>query len=86
MHWTRLLFDNLLLSAVHPASTGFEANSASAAVPSSQPVVLFVHGGVWATGSKWHYAQMATRLAQSGIVTCVMEYSLFPVASSDTMV
>lgn len=49
-------------------------------------VVLFVHGGVWATGSKWHYAPLATRLAQEGIVTCVMEYSLYPSCHADTMV
>jgi acetyl esterase/lipase len=50
------------------------------------PVVLFVHGGVWATGSKWHYSQMATRLAQAGCVVCVMEYSLYPDVRSDCMV
>lgn len=49
-------------------------------------VVLFVHGGVWATGSKWHYAPLATRLAEEGIVTCVMEYSLYPSCRTDTMV
>lgn len=37
------------------------------------PVVLFCHGGVWAAGSKWHYAPMATRLAQAGIITGVMQ-------------
>ncbi|KAI8110556.1 hypothetical protein M9435_002230 [Picochlorum sp. BPE23] len=52
----------------------------------SHPVVLFVHGGVWATGSKWHYSPLATRLAEEGIVTCVMEYSLFPSCETSTMV
>lgn len=33
------------------------------------PVVLFCHGGVWATGASWHYAPMATRLAQAGVLT-----------------
>lgn len=50
------------------------------------PVVVFVHGGVWATGSKWHYTTMATRLCQAGCVVCVLEYSLYPTASADCMV
>jgi hypothetical protein len=37
------------------------------------PVVLFCHGGVWATGAKWHYSPMATRLAQAGVITAVMQ-------------
>jgi acetyl esterase/lipase len=49
-------------------------------------VVLFVHGGVWATGAKWHYAPLATRLAQEGILTCVIQYSLYPSCLTDTMV
>ena len=49
-------------------------------------VMLFVHGGVWASGSKMHYAPMATRLAEEGIVTCVMEYSLYPSCCTDVMV
>lgn len=52
----------------------------------NHPVVLFVHGGVWATGSKWHYSPLATRLAEEGIVTCVMEYSLFPSCETSAMV
>jgi acetyl esterase/lipase len=50
------------------------------------PVVLFVHGGVWASGAKWHYAQMATSLAQAGCVVCVMQYSLYPQVNCDCMV
>jgi acetyl esterase/lipase len=36
-------------------------------------VVLFCHGGVWAAGAKWHYAPLAARLAQAGVVTAVMQ-------------
>lgn len=50
------------------------------------PVVLFVHGGVWSTGSKWHYAKMASRLAEEGITTCVAEYTLYPACTSERMV
>jgi prenylcysteine alpha-carboxyl methylesterase len=49
------------------------------------PVVLFCHGGVWARGEKWHYAPLATRLAQAGIVTAVMSYSLYPSAQASEM-
>ena len=47
--------------------------------------MLFVHGGGWASGSKWHYAKMASRLAEEGITTCVAEYTLFPEATTDRM-
>ncbi len=46
------------------------------------PVALFCHGGVWAHGERWHYAPMAARLAQAGILTLVMSYSLYPKASA----
>ena len=50
------------------------------------PVVLFVHGGVWASGERWHYAPLATHLAHAGVVVGVLSYSLYPNARSDTMV
>ena len=53
---------------------------------SGMPVVLFIHGGVWATGDKWQYAPMANQLAKTGVVTCVAHYSLFPDVRADTMV
>lgn len=31
---------------------------------SGAPVALFCHGGIWAHGERWHYAPMASRLAQ----------------------
>ena len=49
------------------------------------PVALFVHGGVWSTGETWHYAPMAVRLAQAGIVTAVMSYTLYPEALAPDM-
>ena len=33
-------------------------------------------------GEKWHYSPLATRLAQSGIVACVVSYTLYPQASA----
>jgi len=53
--------------------------------PAGAPVMLFVHGGVWASGDKWNFAPMAARLAESGCVVVVMEYSLFPHATVPVM-
>eukprot|EP00890_Picochlorum_soloecismus_P006591 jgi/Picsp_1/757/NSC_04246-R1_protein len=53
---------------------------------SKLPIVLFCHGGIWASGCKWHYAPLASLLAQRGIITAVMEYSLYPDAKTDAMV
>lgn len=50
------------------------------------PVMLFVHGGVWAAGERFHYSPMAVRCAQAGIVTAVMSYTLYPQAKVPTMV
>ena len=36
-------------------------------------------------GERWHYAPMAKRLAQAGILTAVIGYSLYPQASSHQM-
>ena len=52
------------------------------AAPRKAPVMLFCHGGVWAHGERWHYSPMAARLAQAGILTMVMSYSLYPKASA----
>ena len=53
---------------------------------SGVPVVLYVHGGVWASGERWHYSKLANHLAQQGLVVCVMAYTLYPDAPVDTMV
>jgi hypothetical protein len=37
-------------------------------------------------GERWHYAPMATRLAQAGIVTAVVSYTLYPQALVPEMV
>lgn len=41
---------------------------------------------VQATGEAWHHAPMAARLAQGGVVTVVMQYTLYPEALAPTMV
>jgi acetyl esterase/lipase len=54
--------------------------------PVKRPVMLFVHGGVWAAGERFHYAPMAVRCAQAGIISAVMSYTLYPEAKVPTMV
>ncbi|MEW5313171.1 MAG: hypothetical protein WDW38_004760 [Sanguina aurantia] len=64
------------------ASSGATGSSSS----NARPVVFFVHGGVWASGEKWHYAPMAVRLAQEGCVVVVISYSMFPEVLCPAMV
>ncbi|MCO5559579.1 hypothetical protein L7F22_013180 [Adiantum nelumboides] len=42
------------------------------------PAVMFVHGGIWATGSKELFSHLGACLAQSGVLTVVVQYTLFP--------
>ncbi|MCO5581636.1 hypothetical protein L7F22_035525 [Adiantum nelumboides] len=42
------------------------------------PAVMFVHGGIWATGSKELFSHLVACLAQSGVLTVVVQYTLFP--------
>lgn len=45
-----------------------------------KPVVLLIHGGGWASGSKEHMLPMAQKLAEKGFVTAAVEYRLSPEA------
>lgn len=33
---------------------------------------------MWAAGDSWHYAPLAASLARLGVITCVMQYTLYP--------
>ncbi|DBB12228.1 TPA: hypothetical protein ACH3X3_006332 [Trebouxia sp. C0006] len=68
------------------SAAAHSGNSDSDSAKEQFPVALFCHGGVWATGSKWHYAPMASQLAKAGILTCVIQYSLYPDALAPQMV
>ncbi|KAJ3409118.1 hypothetical protein HDU80_002748 [Chytriomyces hyalinus] len=48
--------------------------------PSSplKPVILFIYGGAWSTGSKAIYAPLACNLERAGYVVIVPDYTLFP--------
>jgi acetyl esterase/lipase len=58
------------------AAAAHQAGSSSCRLP----VVLFCHGGVWASGAKWHYSPMGSALAQLGVVSVMMQYTLYPQA------
>lgn len=42
------------------------------------PVVVFIHGGGWTTGSKSEYRFVAAALAKRGFLAVVPDYRLFP--------
>jgi acetyl esterase/lipase len=66
-------------------SDAADGGAAPAPAANGRPVALFVHGGVWSTGAAWHYAPMASRLAEEGVVTAVATYSLYPDAQVGAM-
>ncbi|KAF9977154.1 hypothetical protein BGZ73_006825 [Actinomortierella ambigua] len=43
-----------------------------------RPVVVFVYGGAWSSGSKWMYTLIGARLSQMGYVAVIPDYSLYP--------
>jgi acetyl esterase/lipase len=52
-----------------------------------RPVVIFVNGGVWATGDSWQFAPLARRLAdEAGAIVCIATYTLYPATTVPTMV
>ena len=52
-----------------------------------RPVVIFVNGGVWATGDSWQFAPLARRVAdEAGAIVCVATYTLYPATTVPTMV
>jgi acetyl esterase/lipase len=44
----------------------------------AHPTVMFIHGGAWRWGDKFHFANMARRLARSGWVAASINYRLVP--------
>ncbi|BBN17203.1 hypothetical protein MPTK1_7g12750 [Marchantia polymorpha subsp. ruderalis] len=45
---------------------------------SSLPVVVFVHGGVWASGDKSLFSPVGAILAHHGVIALLVQYTLFP--------
>ena len=46
--------------------------------PPSLPLIVFLYGGSWRSGSKALYPFVAVPLAQRGAVVCVPDYRLYP--------
>lgn len=55
-----------------------QAMKAERAVTASYPMVVFVHGGSWESGTKEQYAFVGQSLAQAGYVTAVINYRKAP--------
>ena len=55
-----------------------QAMKAESAIDKSYPMVVFVHGGSWESGSKEEYAFVGQSLAQAGYVTAVINYRKAP--------
>lgn len=53
-------------------------DSAGAPLAAPAPVVIFVHGGSWHTGSKGDYAWVGKALAQLGFTAVLPNYGLMP--------
>lgn len=51
----------------------------------ARPVVVFIHGGNWTTGSKNLYAFIGRRLAKQGVVAVVINYRLSPAVEVPAM-
>ena len=49
-----------------------------AATAAGYPVVLFIHGGSWTSGSKNIYTFIGRRLAKQGVVAVLINYRLAP--------
>ncbi len=51
-----------------------------------RPVVLFVYGGAWGSGTKTMYGLLANTLAEAGCVVVVPDYTLHPHGCVEEMV
>tara|TARA_B000000437_G_scaffold21104_1_gene14965 strand:+ start:1153 stop:2328 length:1176 start_codon:yes stop_codon:yes gene_type:complete len=68
--------------SVRRKMSGMEASMSGKGVDPSVPMAVFVHGGVWSSGERWQFAPLAHRLAEEGIVTAVISYTLYPQKSA----
>lgn len=55
-----------------------KAMKSQSAIQNNYPMVVFVHGGSWESGSKEEYAFVGRSLAQAGYVTAVINYRKAP--------
>ncbi|WP_139925312.1 alpha/beta hydrolase [Hymenobacter sp. DG01] len=64
--------------AYHPERHRLDVYAPKAASPQPRPVVVFIHGGNWNSGSKNLYTFIGRRLAKQGVVAVVINYRLAP--------
>ena len=53
--------------------------------PDQVPVLVFIHGGNWNSGSKGTYDLLGRNFASKGIITVIPDYTLSPNANYDVM-
>jgi prenylcysteine alpha-carboxyl methylesterase len=52
----------------------------------SRPVIVFMYGGGWGSGSKRLYAPVAHTLSENGYVVVVPDYSIYPKGTAEDMI
>jgi len=65
-------------SAYHPKRHQLDVYAPKEAAPALRPVVVFIHGGNWDSGSKEFYSFIGRRLAKQGVVAVILNYRLAP--------
>ncbi|AHJ99597.1 alpha/beta hydrolase [Hymenobacter swuensis] len=65
-------------SAYHSERHQLDVYAPKAAAPALRPVVVFIHGGNWDSGSKEFYSFIGRRLAKQGVVAVILNYRLAP--------
>jgi prenylcysteine alpha-carboxyl methylesterase len=46
-----------------------------------RPVIVFIYGGAWSSGSKWLYTLVGARLRSMGYLVVMPDYSIYPQGS-----
>ncbi|KAF7727000.1 hypothetical protein EC973_008113 [Apophysomyces ossiformis] len=49
------------------------------------PMIVFIHGGSWSSGSKYLYSSFANTLREMGYVVIVPDYQKYPLVKADGM-
>ena len=51
--------------------------------PAKLPILLFIHGGNWNSGTKNTYVLLGRNFAKKGVITIIPDYTLSPLANYD---
>jgi len=70
---------------LEPAKAAPALNVFTSKKGKKMPVLIFVHGGNWNSGSKNQYGFFGRNFARKGVVTVIPDYTLSPLAGYDTM-